>query len=251
MDNVKVSMIVPAYNEEQEVGRVIAKLKKTLKDCCSEFEVIVVNDASTDGTLAAMSVEGVTVINNEHNLGYGASIKQGLKIARYDWIGIIDADNTYPVEELPLLFERVIDHAMVVGKRKRIVYSKLNWLKQRGRGFFDLLCSYLAGHWIPDINSGLRIFKKALVVPLQRELCDRFSFTTSLTLLMFFKRCPVTYVPVGYELEMINRHSKVKIWKDGYRTLLLVLSLGFHYRPLRTLLLFVVPVAALVLLLRF
>lgn len=236
-----ISVIMPAHNEEHEAGKVLSKLKESLAAIQLPFEIIAVNDASTDNTHAILTAHSVRVIDNARNVGYGASIKNGLRVARFDTIAIIDADNTYPAGDIPALLKHMTDHDMVVGRRRLICYQRLNWLKQRGRNAIDLLCSYLAGTMIPDINSGLRLFKKARAFEFMDELCDRFSFTTSMTLLMFFSGRRVLYVPIDYCCEPTMRQTKVRIWKDGYRTLLLILSLGFRHVPVRTAFLAALP----------
>lgn len=240
-----ISVIIPAHNEEHEAGKVVAALATALPAAGVPFEIIAVNDASTDQTHAVLQKSGVKVMDNERNLGYGASLKKGIGAARYDTIAIIDADNTYPAEEIPALFMMMGDRDMAVGARKKITYPRMNWLKQRGRDMIDLLCSLLAGTRIPDINSGLRLFKRERVLQFMDQLCDRFSFTTSLTLLMFFNGCSVVYTPVDYCREPTKRKTKVRIWKDGWRTLLLILGLGFRNVPVRAAAVMTVPAIAL------
>ena len=92
------------------------------KDCVSviftNLEIIVVNDGSTDSTKRILANEkGITLINNAYNLGYGASLKKGIKKAKYPWIFIIDADGTYPIEHMPSLIKHMDHYDMVVGAR--------------------------------------------------------------------------------------------------------------------------------------
>jgi glycosyltransferase involved in cell wall biosynthesis len=231
-----LSVVVPVYNEEHEVGKVLQALKTAFTNVPFKFEIIVVNDGSTDTTMQILKqAAGITVIDNPVNKGYGASLKCGIERAKYDLVAITDADNTYPVEEITRFAGLMDDCDMVVGKRKKIVYPRFDWIKQRGRDAIDFLCSYLVGHWIPDINSGLRIFRKDIALKFKEELCDRFSFTTSLTLLAFFHNYKVSYFPINYYCIQTQRKTKVRMWKDGWMTLLLILSLGFKYAKTRIL----------------
>jgi len=241
-----ISVVIPVYNEVNEIKKVIDKLRDTFSRAGLDHEFIVVDDASIDGSGAVLDgIEGIILLRNSANSGYGASLKNGIRRSSYDVIAIADADNTYPVEDIPGLLGQMEsgDNDMVVGERKNIVYPRFNWLKQRGRNVIDLLCSYLAGAWIPDINSGLRLFKRAKMKEFESELCDRFSFTTSLTLLFFFKGYKVSYFPVDYCLEPTERKTKVRIWKDGWRTLLLIFSLGLRHAAARTAVLLLAPLA--------
>jgi len=232
MENKSVSVIVPVYNEEKAVSKVLEKLHRYLGCTKLTYEIIVVNDASTDDTeKVILQHEDIRLINNPVNIGYGASIKKGVESAKYDTIAITDGDDTYPVEVIPSLLNFVGEYDMVVGARNKIVYSKLNSVKQIGRKVIEMLCSYLTGHWIPDINSGLRIFKRDVVLKFINQLCNRFSFTTTLTLLSFFNGYKIKYVTVDYKCNRTDSMSKVKIWRDGLKTFLLVIKLGFFYVP--------------------
>jgi glycosyltransferase involved in cell wall biosynthesis len=232
MNDKNISIIIPVYNEEKEIENVINRLNKTLSNNGINYEIIVVNDASTDATeRILLQRNDIKLISNVENIGYGGSIKKGIEVAKYDIVAITDGDNTYPVEVIPDLLNFIGDYDMVVGARNKIVYSKLNWVKQIGRKVIEILCSYLTAHWIPDINSGLRLFKKDIVLKFIDQLCNRFSFTTTLTLLSFFNGCKVKYVSIGYKQERTSSVSKVRIWRDGLKTFLLVIKLGLRYAP--------------------
>ena len=247
-----LSIVIPVYNEENEIGKVIGTLKAVVEKEPSGCEIIVVNDGSTDGTKNVLDGEtGIMVIDNTVNMGYGASLKRGIDSAKYELIAIADADNTYPVEVITELARLMDNFDMVIGERKKIAYPRFNWIKQRGRDAMDFLCSYLVGHRIPDINSGLRVFKKDMALRFKDRLCDRFSFTTSLTLLSFFNGYKVSYIPIDYCLFPAQRKTKVRIWKDGWRTLLMVISLGLDQAPARTVIFLSVPVLVILILVLF
>lgn len=235
MKQICLSVIIPVYNEEDGIGKVVERLKKTLSADSINYEIIVVDDASTDDTKKILlQLEGIKLINNPFNLGYGASIKNGIKNAKYDIVAIIDGDNTYPAEKIVELLNHIEDCDMLIGKRKKIIYSRFNWLKQIGRFFISSMASFFSGVWIPDINSGMRVFKKEIVSRFAKELCDRFSFTTSLTLLALFHRYKLKYIPIEYCCETnSNRKSKVHLWRDGMRTSFLILKLGICYAPIK------------------
>src|SRR5882762_9542159 len=110
-----LSIIVPAYNEEVSVKNTVEKIQSVLNRAGLEFEVIVINDASTDNTEAELNkCNCIRHITNVANLGYGGSIKRGAKMAKYGLICITDADGTYPIEEIPRLFELTRYADMVV-----------------------------------------------------------------------------------------------------------------------------------------
>ena len=116
--NIDISVIVPAFNEENAIGGVLKDLKKTMKSTDRKFEIIVVDDGSTDNTVkTARNVSGITLIQHPFNRGYGAALKTGITKARGELIIITDADGTYPNEEIPKLLKYVNQYDMVVGAR--------------------------------------------------------------------------------------------------------------------------------------
>ena len=114
-----VSLLIPAYNEEQSIIDTIENAKLLFKNLkIKDFEIIVINDGSTDKTKEYASKTGVKIITHPQNLGYGFSLKNGIKNAKFQTIIITDADQTYPLDEVPKLYtEYKKGFDMVVGKR--------------------------------------------------------------------------------------------------------------------------------------
>ena len=127
-----LSFIIPTYNEEEAISETISRVVEVLTATDIPFEIIVVDDGSTDGTsvlLGQAKLDSLVTLRNPANSGYGAAIKRGLLEANYDWIGIVDADGSYDIEAIPLLIleaEKGFD--MVVGNRKNI-RSMDSWIK--------------------------------------------------------------------------------------------------------------------------
>src|SRR3989344_9297655 len=112
-----ISIVVPVYNEENAIKDTLERLKK-IGPKLGTFEIIAVNDGSTDKTLSILkNISGIKVVNSPYNLGYGASLKKGIREAQGDWIAITDADGTYPIEDLPALNQYIPEYDMVVGSR--------------------------------------------------------------------------------------------------------------------------------------
>jgi polyisoprenyl-phosphate glycosyltransferase len=219
------SVIIPAYNEENGIESVLQRLQPL--GC----EVIVIDDGSTDRTADVASSCGVRVIRHPANGGYGLSLKTGIREASNDLIAITDADGTYPVEDLPALVQKIEEgFTMAVGARQGKEYWG-TFLKMPARFVFKFLVEFSTGKHIPDINSGLRVFKKSDVLPLFPLLCDTFSFTTSLTLAYCFQHRFISYVPIRYDKRVGK--SKVRFIRDSLRTLqFIVLSIAF-FNPLK------------------
>ncbi|HCC99318.1 MAG TPA: glycosyltransferase family 2 protein, partial [Planctomycetaceae bacterium] len=102
---VGVSVIVPAYREREGLGAVLAELQDMAAGWDRPVEILVVDDASDDGTSDVAEDTGVRVVRHERNLGYGASLKTGVQAAAWETIAIIDADGTYPAGRIPELVD--------------------------------------------------------------------------------------------------------------------------------------------------
>ena len=225
-----ISVIIPAYNEENAVGDVVSQVRQVLD--AVEHEVIVVDDGSTDSTSRKALEAGAIVISHPHNIGYGRSLKDGIQAARYDTIVISDADGSYPVEDIPKLVEQHQKQGfnMVVGQRTGVNYYE-SFSKRNLRYFLTRLVEFTAGRRIPDINSGFRVFSKGELVPYFQHLCDAFSFTTSMTLAYMMTGKYVTYTPIAYRKRV--GETKVRLFRDSLRTMQIVVQAILYYNPIK------------------
>jgi glycosyltransferase involved in cell wall biosynthesis len=238
-----LTVVIPVFNEEGAILRTIEEVFMALRRNEQLFEVVVVDDGSSDKTYEVLRelcsspkikkvYDSLKVIRHPHNMGYGAAIKTGLRNAKYDYCAIIDADLTYSPDEMVNLFEILRDQKfdMVVGTRTGRFY-KGSFGKQILRFLLRKIVEYMTGRSIPDINSGLRVFRKIIAMTNSRILSDKFSFTTSLTLAFMMRHCFVHYEPIQY----FGREgkTKVKIFKDSLRTLGFILSVSAFFNPIR------------------
>jgi glycosyltransferase involved in cell wall biosynthesis len=231
-----ISIIIPAYNEENAIEDTLSRCQKILKNLGEKSEIVVVDDASTDRTVEILKKASVKLIRHPHNIGYGRSLKDGIKAANNDTIVITDADGTYPIEDIPKLtaiYQEGFD--MVVGARHGKQYRE-SFKKKILRRILKFLVEYTAGRKIQDINSGLRVFSKKTVIGYFDTLCDTFSFTTSMTLAYMMTGKFVTYTPINYETRIGK--TKVKMFRDTLRTLQFILEAILYYNPLKIYLLF-------------
>src|SRR5687768_11394623 len=116
-DTLAISIIIPAYNEAGAIADVVEQISSVCSAQKVDFEIIVVDDGSTDRTADVLQEKNVQVIRHPENRGYGAAIKSGVLSAQYPWILITDADGTYPISQIPKLLENMDDYEMVVGAR--------------------------------------------------------------------------------------------------------------------------------------
>ncbi len=232
-----ISVVIPALNEEIAIGATIAGVSEVLTAAkLVPFEIVVVDDGSSDQTGKIAAAAGAKVVRHPHNVGYGRSLKNGIAAAQYDMIAICDADGTYPASAIPELVRLHREgFDMAVGQRQGPHYRE-SMLKMPMRALLRFLVEWTAGRRIPDINSGLRVFSRTAVMQYFSHLCDTFSFTTSMTLAYMMTGRFVAYTPIDY-FERAGR-SKVRLFRDALRTLQYVVEAILYYNPLKLFLLF-------------
>ena len=196
-----VSIVIPAYNEEKGAAESMRELLDVLDERVEvPYEVIVVDDGSKDRTseiLRDLEGERMKLVVHPKNRGYGAAIKTGIRHAKHPWIMITDADGTYPAEHIPDLLAERDHHEMVVGARIG-EHAHVPLIRRPPKWVLRKLASYLSRNHIPDLNSGLRVFRKDLARRLENILPDQFSYTTTITLGTFSAGYQVKYVPINY-----------------------------------------------------
>jgi polyisoprenyl-phosphate glycosyltransferase len=225
------SVVIPAYNEEQGIGSVINAIRAQNPDC----EIIVVDDGSTDNTALVAERAGSVVLRHPANGGYGRSLMDGIRAASHDVIVITDADGSYPVERIADLVRKIDEgFDMAVGARQGTQQYD-SALRAPARLFFKFLVEFTTGSHIPDVNSGLRSFRKSQALPYFPDLCQGFSLTTTLTLIYKLTGKFIVYLPIEYR-KRIGK-SKVRILRDSLRTLQYITEVIVTYNPLKLFLL--------------
>ncbi|MCZ6828603.1 MAG: glycosyltransferase family 2 protein [Gammaproteobacteria bacterium] len=232
------SIIVPGYNEEHAIEGTIAQIRAVMQAAGERnYELVVVNDCSTDGTGAVLDKvkqadPSLVVVHHERNRGYGAALKSGIRASRGELVAITDADGTYPNDRLPDLLRLCADADMVVGSRTsdNVTYSRIRMIPKL---FLRAYASWISRTNIPDINSGLRVFRRELVEKYLTILPDGFSFTTTITLALLTNNYRVVFEPIDY-FERIG-HSKIKPVRDTLNFIQLIARTGMYFAPARVL----------------
>jgi polyisoprenyl-phosphate glycosyltransferase len=230
----EVTVVLPCYNERDHVELEIKRIRTALEAAELSYELLCVDDGSTDGTREVLrGIEGIRAILLPHNQGSGTARRIGTQQARGRVVVWTDADMTYPNERIPELVAQLDDtYDQVVGARKteagsyRLARVPAKWAIRK-------LASFLTSTEIPDLNSGLRAFRRGVAEPYLRLLPSGFSCVTTITLAFLSNGHQVKYVPIDY-FKRAGR-SKFHPFKDAYNYLLQVLRMVMYFNPLRVL----------------
>lgn len=227
------AIIIPVYNEDRAIGDTVSRIQAICKQIPSyDFEIICINDGSSDSTGDILKgLEGITVLTHEVNRGYGAALRTGLDYCSREWVFITDADGTYPLEDLVHLLQSAQSgFDMVVGSREGAGISKSPF-RRLARWVLRKMVHGLTGVMVPDLNSGMRVFRKVLYSEFRHLLPLGFSFTTTLTVASLYSGRRVKYIPVDYQRRIGK--SNIKPVKDFFGFVILIVRLASYFDPLK------------------
>lgn len=217
-----LTVIIPVFNED------VAFVTKTSQELQSlGCHVIVVDDGSHMDF-----PQGFEYITYSMNMGYGYAIKQGLQVCTTPIVCTMDGDGQHLIDDIKKLYNvyKLRDSLkMVIGQRYNY---KEHIVRKLGRKVLNLIASIITGHYLSDLNSGLRVMDTALVKAYSQILCDTFSFTTSLTIAMVADNYEITCFPIDIQGRKFGK-SKVNVIKDGFVTLWYILYCGIGCRTRR------------------
>jgi len=226
MKHFKVSIIIPAYNEAAAIGGLVT----TLKTLYPDYEIIVINDGSKDDTAAVANRSGASVFSHPYNIGNGAAIKSGIKVAKSDILVFMDGDNQHEPEDIAKLLKYLPEYDMVVGARS--MSSHASWGRAIGNKVYNWLASYVAKFPIKDLTSGFRAVKADVARNFLYLLPNTYSYPTTLTLGVLRNGGSVKYVPI----DMLKRQtgkSQISLLKDGVRFFMIISRISTLYSPMR------------------
>ena len=226
MNNFEISVIIPAYNEALTISGIVFKIKELYPD----YEIIVVNDGSTDDTAAIAKEAGAHVHSHPYNIGNGAAVKSGIRIANGDNFVFMDADNQHNPEDIAELLKYMPDYDMVVGARSNGDQASLG--RTLGNTTYNWLASYVAKFQVSDLTSGFRAIKADIARDFLYLLPNTYSYPTTLTLGVLRSGRSVKYMPINV-LKRTTGKSKIGPFKDGVRFLMIIIKICTLYSPLR------------------
>jgi glycosyltransferase involved in cell wall biosynthesis len=228
VSTLSVSILIPAFNEERAIADTVEAIRKQAVHF-KELEIVVINDGSSDNTGQIARTLPVTLLEHPVNRGYGAALKTGLQRARFEYILITDADGTYPLEDIPKLLADASTHDMVVGARTGEVVE-VPLVRRPAKWIITRLAEYLSQQTIPDLNSGMRVFRKDVALRFLTLYPDGFSFTTTITLAMLTNHYRVKFIPINY-LKRVGQ-SSIHPVRDFTNFTILIIRICAYFKPL-------------------
>ena len=226
---IKVSFVMPAYNEEDTISLVI----KMLKEAFNGPEIVVVDDASMDNTSEkAIEAGADKVIRHNKNRGPGAAFKTGAANSEGDFIVIVDADGQHPVEEIKKVVSYVLENPLIdaVFTERTNVYSS-GFVRSSGKVLISSVVKRLIGEKIRDHNCGLRAFRRTRLLPFMFMLPDGFSYVTTSLVLAYKEDFCIHWMDITMKRREKGK-SQVKV-KHGLNTILLVFRLIVNFDPMK------------------
>jgi glycosyltransferase involved in cell wall biosynthesis len=224
-DPGKITVLMPALNEEQSIGQTVGEIKKLYPD----FEILVVDDGSTDQTREEAVKAGANVWKHPYNIGNGAAIKTGLRYASGDWVIMMDADGQHKPADIAKLLEYKDDYDMVVGARTRS--SETSWHRDLANMFYNWLATYVTKYKIEDLTSGFRLVRSERIHKYIYLLPNTFSYPSTVTLAYLRSGLSIKYVPI--QTRARKGKSKIKLFQDGIRFFLIITRIATLFSPFR------------------
>jgi len=226
-----ISVVIPAYNEELAIGGDLKAIQTAMDGTGLEYEIIVVDDGSTDRTTEVVrEFPRVRLLSHPNNRGTGAARTTGLRAAKGDIILMTDADGTYPNQDMPRMLQALEGYDMVIGARKKEA-GTVKWLRAPAKHFIRLFASYLTATRIPDLNSGFRGFRKQPAMRFLHILPSTHSWVSTITMAFLSSGYTVSWLPIAY-YKRIGRSTFHPI-RDTYNYLSLVVRAIMYFNPLR------------------
>jgi glycosyltransferase involved in cell wall biosynthesis len=223
----KISVIIPAHNESATIGSIVLRLFDVFPD----FEIIVIDDGSTDSTALAAANAGAVVFSHPYNIGNGAAIKTGIRKASGDVLVFMDADNQHDPKDIENLLKFISEFDMVVGAR-RSKGGQANLFRWIGNRVFNRLASYVAKFPVEDLTSGFRAVRAGIAKNMTYMLPNSYSYPTTLTLSLLRSGFSVKYVPIEVGKRKKGK-SKIKVFEDGVRFFMIIVKICTLFSPMR------------------
>lgn len=239
-NTLDVTVVLPCYNEQDHVLAELERITEALDASDFTYELLVIDDKSTDNTLRVLQealprFPAMRLMPFRRNGGSGTARRIGTNEAYGRIVVWTDADMTYPNDRIPEFVQYLIDNPgvdQVVGARTS-EEGTYKLLRVPAKWMIRKIAEFLSGTKIPDLNSGLRAFRRDVSLPYLRLLPPGFSCVTTITLSFLSNQHPIDYLPIHYAKRAGS--SKFHFVKDAYRYILQVLRMVMYFNPIKVL----------------
>jgi glycosyltransferase involved in cell wall biosynthesis len=232
-----ISVVIPAFNEGEAIGAVVS----ALRDAACWHEIVVVDDGSSDETSGTAQRAGAAVLRHPYNKGNGAAVKSGIRSATGDYVLLLDGDGQHTAGDALRLAAHLGEYDLVVGARTRA--AQASGARFVGNALLNRVATYLTGRPIPDLTSGLRAARREQLQEFLHLLPNGFSAPTTTTLAFIKAGYSVAFEPISVQRRLGT--SKISLWRDGAKFVLILLRVVTIFSPLRIFL----PISAIAFLL--
>ncbi len=230
---MKLSIIVPVYNEKENIENFLKELLEFCQKFTFDYEVIVVDDGSNDGTgeiLSNFKSDFLKVLYHKHNIGNGGAVKTGIRNASGEYVIMIDGDGQHYPEDLGRILEKLEEgYHLVVGARDG--KSQASFLRAIGNSIYNKLASYVADFEIKDLTSGLRGAKRNIILKFLYMFPNGFSYPSTSTLTFLKAGYSLCYIPI--KTRKRKGKSKIKIVRDGIKFFNVIAKITTLFSPMR------------------
>ena len=226
MNIQKISVIIPAFNEEKTIGEIVNRIRGYLP----EAEIIVINDGSEDDTAKFAHDSGAIVFNHPYNIGNGAAIKSGIRAATGEVLVFMDGDGQHDPADIDAMLAYFPDYDMVVGARSG--KGQASFGRAVGNKVYNWLASYVTKFSVKDLTSGFRAVKADIARNFLYLLPNTYSYPTTITLGVLRNGNSVKYLPIKTKKGCKGK-SHIRFFKDGVRFFMIITRIATMYSPMR------------------
>ncbi len=229
--NIKpeISVLIPAVNEAEIIADVVSGVRAAMQKLNRPYEILVIDDGSTDETASRAENAGARVVSHPYNIGNGAAVKTGIRQAKGDILVMMDGDGQHNPEYIAPMLEKIGRYDMVVGARTSESESHIH--RDLANRLYNLFASYICKRKIQDLTSGFRAVKADIARQFVSMLPNSFSYPTTITMGVIHEGYSLTYVPIKTNRRVGK--SKIRLIADGSRFLLIILKIATLLSPMR------------------
>ena len=230
MIDKSVSLILPTYNEEDNLKSTLDEVIEFMNSNFKDYEIIVVNDASKDKTPSILDeYNNITVLHHPYNKGNGASVKTGIRNSKKDHVIMMDSDGQHNINDIISIVELLDIYDCVVGARTKDSEGSIH--RNLANSFYNWLATYVTNVKIHDLTSGYRGFRTNIIKKFLYLFPNGFSYPTTSTLAIIKAGYNLKYHPIVVKKR--KGKSKIRLFRDGFRFLLIIVKITILFSPLK------------------